>query len=118
MDIPSVNHCILLGKLVTHPTLTGLDGDDRVAVCKLVTYEVWKEKQSTRQRRAEDLHKLVIRGRKAEGFCRRAKKGAYIYIEGEVRNRSSERDGREIAVTSFKVIWQPQANACGSTTPV
>lgn len=102
----SVNKVILVGNLGREPEIRTMQSGDKVATLSIATSESWK-KDGERKERTE-WHQVVIFSQPlvtlAENYL---KKGAKVYLEGQLETRSWESNGEkkyttEIALRPFK----------------
>ena len=85
----SVNKVILVGNLGADPEIRRLNSGDSVANLRIATSENWRDKSSGERRDRTEWHNVVIFNENlvkvAEQFL---KKGAKVYIEGQLQTRS------------------------------
>ena len=85
----SVNKVILVGNLGADPEVRRLNSGDAVVNMRIATSETWRDKSSGERRERTEWHNVVIFNENlvkvAEQFL---KKGAKIYIEGQLQTRS------------------------------
>jgi len=92
----SVNKVILIGNLGADPEIRHTQDGKAIANLRLATTETWRSKDGERKERTE-WHRVVIFN---EGLCNvvesYAKKGAKLYIEGQLQTRKwTDKDGVE-----------------------
>ncbi|MEQ1888637.1 MAG: single-stranded DNA-binding protein [Alphaproteobacteria bacterium] len=84
----SVNKCILIGHLGADPEIKHTKDGKPIVNLRLATSESWKDKNTGEKREKTEWHRVVIFN---EGLARVAeqylRKGAKIYIEGQVQTR-------------------------------
>ena len=87
----SVNKVILVGNLGQDPEVRRLNSGDPVVNLRIATSESWRDKQSGERKERTEWHSVVIfnenLGKVAEQYL---KKGAKVYIEGQLQTRSWE----------------------------
>lgn len=87
----SVNKVILVGNLGADPEIRRLNSGDPVVNLSIATSETWRDKQSGERRERTEWHRVVIfnenLAKVAEQYL---KKGAKVYIEGQLQTRSWE----------------------------
>lgn len=93
----SVNKVILVGNLGADPEIRRLTDGRPVANLRLATSESWKDKATGEKREKTEWHRIVCFN---EGLCRvieqYLKKGAKIYIEGQLQTRKwQDKDGQD-----------------------
>ncbi len=85
----SVNKVILVGNLGADPEVRRLNSGDAVVNMRIATSETWRDKSSGERRERTEWHNVVIFNENlvkvAEQFL---KKGAKVYIEGQLQTRS------------------------------
>jgi single-strand DNA-binding protein len=93
----SVYKVILVGNLGKDPEIRKLSDGRPVANLSLATSESWKDKATGEKREKTEWHRIVCFN---EGLCRvieqYLKKGAKIYIEGQLQTRKwQDKDGQD-----------------------
>jgi single-strand DNA-binding protein len=93
----SVNKVILVGNLGKDPEIRRTQDGRPIANLRVATTETWRDKTSGERREKTEWHSVVIFN---EGLCRVAeqylKKGAKIYIEGQLQTRKWQgQDGQD-----------------------
>lgn len=84
----SVNKVTLLGRVGKDPELKYTQGGQAYARFSVATSKKWKDKQGAWQEKTE-WHNIVVWGNTAEKYVGPyVKKGASIYIEGELQTTS------------------------------
>jgi single-strand DNA-binding protein len=84
----SVNKVILIGNLGADPEVRRLGSGEPVVNLRIATSETWRDKQSGERREKTEWHSVVIfnevAAKAAEQYL---KKGAKVYIEGQLQTR-------------------------------
>src|SRR4051794_18770011 len=84
----SVNKVILVGNLGADPEIRRTQDGRPIANLRVATSETWRDKATGERKEKTEWHRVVIF---SEGLCRVAeqylKKGAKIYIEGQLQTR-------------------------------
>ncbi|WP_265518423.1 single-stranded DNA-binding protein [Nitratireductor luteus] len=84
----SVNKVILVGNLGADPEIRRLNSGDPVVNLRIATSETWRDRQSGERRERTEWHNVVIfndnLAKVAEQYL---KKGAKVYIEGQLQTR-------------------------------
>ena len=92
----SVNKVILVGNLGKDPEVRRLNSGDPVVNLSIATSENWRDKQSGERKEKTEWHRVVIfnenLAKVAEQYL---KKGAKVYIEGQLQTRKYEQNGVE-----------------------
>lgn len=89
-----VNKVILIGNLGRDPETKYLPSGDPVTTFSIATSESWKDKQGQKQERTE-WHNIVAFSRLAEICSEYLRKGSKVYVEGQLRTQSWEKDGQK-----------------------
>ena len=99
----SVNKVILVGNLGKDPESKSFQNGGKIVKLTLATSESWKDRQSGERKEKTEWHNIVINDERiaetAEKFLR---KGAKVYLEGQIQTRK----------------WQDQSGADRYTTEV
>jgi single-strand DNA-binding protein len=93
----SVNKVILIGNLGRDPEIRRTQDGRPIANLRIATSESWRDKTTGERRDKTEWHTVVIF---SEGLCRIAeqylKKGAKVYIEGQLQTRKWQaQDGQD-----------------------
>jgi single-strand DNA-binding protein len=84
----SVNKVILIGNLGADPEIKRTQDGRPIANLRIATSETWRDKNSGERKEKTEWHRVVIFN---EGLCKVAeqylKKGAKVYIEGQLQTR-------------------------------
>ncbi|HVI86769.1 MAG TPA: single-stranded DNA-binding protein [Dongiaceae bacterium] len=93
----SVNKVILIGNLGRDPEIRTTQDGTRVANLSIATSESWRDKGSGERREKTEWHRVVIfNDRLVEVVERYLKKGATVYIEGQLQTRKwTDQSGAE-----------------------
>ena len=92
MAARGVNKVILVGHLGQDPEVRYMPNGGAVANLTLATSETWRDKQSGELRENTEWHRVVMFGKLAEVAGEYLRKGAQVYIEGQMRTRSWQDD--------------------------
>jgi len=116
----SVNKIILIGRLTKDPE-TKQVGTSNVTNFTIVTNEKYKNKAGEQVEEAE-FHDCVIWGDRGLTLAKYKKKGEELYVEGSVKTRTWEHEGKkqyrqEVKVFNFTFIGGGGGNAQAATTP-
>jgi single-strand DNA-binding protein len=102
----SVNKVILVGNLGNDPEVRTMQSGDKVVNLSVATSENWKDKTSGERREKTEWHRVVIFNQGLVNVCENyLKKGAKVYIEGQLETRSWEQDGQKKYTT--EVVLRP-----------
>ncbi len=104
----SVNKVILVGHLGKDPESRSFQSGGKIVNMSIATSERWKDRASGDQRERTEWHSIVVMN---EGLVKVAeqylKKGAKVYVEGQLRTRKwqdqqgVDRYSREIVLGAF-----------------
>lgn len=101
----SVNKVILVGNLGVDPEVRTMQSGDKVVNLSIATSENWKDKNGEKQERTH-WHRVVVFNQNIAKVCESyLKKGAKVYVEGTLENRSWEQDGQKKYTT--EVVLRP-----------
>ncbi|MGB4100572.1 MAG: single-stranded DNA-binding protein [Alphaproteobacteria bacterium] len=93
----SVNKVILVGNLGRDPEVRSFQNGGRVCNLSVATSESWKDKASGERKEKTEWHRVVVFNENIIGVAERyLKKGAKVYIEGQLETRKyTDKDGAE-----------------------
>ena len=101
----SVNKVILVGNLGADPEIRRLNSGDAVVNLRIATSESWRDKSSGERREKTEWHNVVIFNENlvkvAEQYL---KKGAKVYIEGQLQTRNWEDQSGQKRYTTEVVL--------------
>ena len=90
----SVNKVILIGNLGADPEVRNLPSGGKVVNLRLATTESWRDRNTGERKEKTEWHRVVIFnegiGKVAEQYL---KKGAKVYLEGQLQTRKWEDQG-------------------------
>ena len=89
----SVNRVILIGRLGGDPEIKYLPSGDASATFSVATSEKWKDRQTGEQREKSEWHNIKMFGKLAEIAGQYLKKGAQVYLEGQITTETWEKEG-------------------------
>ena len=102
----SVNKVMLVGNLGADPDVRSMQSGDEVCNLSVATSESWNDKASGERREKTEWHRVVIFNQGLVKVCKNyLKKGAKVYIEGQLETRSWEQDGQKKYTT--EVVLRP-----------
>ncbi len=103
----SVNKVIIVGNLGRDPEVRTMQNGDKVANFSVATSERWKDRNTGEMQERTEWHRIVIFGRTAEIAEKYLRKGAKVYIEGQLQTRKWEdkQSGQERYTT--EVVIRP-----------
>ena len=88
MSARGINKVILVGRLGNDPEVRYIPNGGAVANLQVATSETWRDKQTGEMREQTEWHRVVLFGKLAEVAGEYLRKGAQVYIEGQLRTRS------------------------------
>ncbi|WP_200780773.1 single-stranded DNA-binding protein [Klebsiella oxytoca] len=92
MAARGINKVILVGHLGQDPEVRYMPNGGAVANLTLATSETWRDKQTGEMRENTEWHRVVMFGKLAEVAGEYLRKGAQVYIEGQLRTRNWQDD--------------------------
>ena len=120
MAVRGINKVILVGRLGKDPEVRYIPNGGAVANLQVATSESWRDKQTGEMREQTEWHRVVLFGKLAEVAGEYLRKGAQVYIEGQLRTRSWEDNGITRYVTEILVkttgTMQMLGRAAGAQT--
>jgi len=107
----SVNKVILVGNVGRDPEIRSLQNGNKVCNLSVATSERWRDKGSGETKENTEWHRVVIFDDKLVEVCERyVKKGAKVYLEGELQTRKwtdqagAEKHTTEIVLRRFRGV--------------
>jgi single-strand DNA-binding protein len=107
----SVNKVILVGNLGADPEIRRTQDGRPIANLRIATSETWRDRNSGERRERTEWHRVVVFN---EGLCKvveqYVKKGAKLYIEGQLQTRKwqdqqgQDRYSTEIVLQGFNSV--------------
>ena len=93
----SVNKVILVGNLGKDPEVRRMTSGDPVVNLSIATSETWRDKASGEKKEKTEWHRVEIFNKNlAEVAEKYLKKGAKVYVEGQLQTRKwTDKDGAE-----------------------
>jgi single-strand DNA-binding protein len=101
----SVNKVILIGNLGRDPEVRHTQAGGLIVQLSVATSENWRDKASGERKERTEWHRVVIfNERLAEVAQKYLKKGAKVYLEGQLQTRKwTDKDGAEKYTTEVVV---------------
>lgn len=87
MASKGINKVILIGNLGQDPDIRYMPNCGAVAYIALATSETWRDKTTGEMKELTEWHRVVLFGKLAEVASEYLRKGAQVYIEGQLRTR-------------------------------
>lgn len=98
----SLNKVTLIGNLGADPEVRSMQSGDEVCNLSVATSESWKDKATGERKDKTEWHRVVIFSPGLVNVVKNyLKKGAKIYIEGQLQTRSWEQDGQKKYTTEI-----------------
>jgi len=92
----SVNKVIIVGNLGNDPEVRSMQSGDELCNLSIATSDTWKDKNTGERREKTEWHRVVIFSPGLVTVCKNyLKKGAKVYLEGQLQTRSWEQDGQK-----------------------
>ena len=93
----SVNKVILVGNIGRDPEIRSTQDGTRIANLSLATSETWRDRNSGERKEKTEWHRVaVFNERLVDVIEKYVKKGAKLYIEGQLQTRTwTDKDGQE-----------------------
>ena len=103
----SVNKVIIVGNLGRDPEVRTFQNGGRVAHFSVATSESWKDKTTGEKKERTEWHRVSILNENLVGIAERyLKKGAKVYIEGQLETRKwTDKEGQEKYTT--EIVLRP-----------
>lgn len=101
----SVNKVILVGNLGADPEVKSFQNGGRIANLRIATSEDWKDRQTGEKKERTEWHQVVLQSDGLVGVAERyLRKGAKVYIEGQLRTRKwQDQSGNDRYTTEISV---------------
>jgi len=104
-----VNKVILVGNVGQKPEMKAMPSGDQVASFSLATSESWKDKNTGQQQERTEWHNCVAFKGLAGVIGQYVNQGSKLYVEGQLRTQSWEKDGvkrykTEIVVSDMQML--------------
>lgn len=90
-----LNKVMLIGNLGNDPETRYTQGGAAVTSIGIATNETWKDKQTGEKQERTEWHNVTFFGRLAEVAGEYLRKGSKVYVEGQLRTNSWEKDGQK-----------------------
>lgn len=115
----SVNKVTLIGNVGSEPQVKTFASGNKVASITLATSERFKDRDGN-QKEETEWHSVQAFGKLADIVEKYVRKGALLYVDGKIRTRSYEADGRtqyrtEIVANGIQMLDRKAGNGGEST---
>ena len=109
-----VNKVEVLGRLGADPDVKTLDNGTTLARISVGTNKNWTDKNGVKQEETS-WHNITMFGKLAENAQRILQKGSLVFVEGELKYRTVERDGSKTRYTDinardFRILTDGRRN--------
>ncbi len=103
----SVNKVILIGNLGADPDVRTMQSGDKVVNLSVATSESWKDRNTGERKEKTEWHRVVIFNKGLVTVCENyLKKGAKVYIEGQIETRKwQDQNGQDKYTT--EIVLRP-----------
>ena len=110
----SLNRVTLIGNVGKDPEIKTFASGNKVAQITLATTERYTDRDGNKKEDTE-WHSVQCFGKLADIVERYVRKGSLLYLDGKIRTRSYEADGRtiyrtEIVADHIQMLDRPQGN--------
>lgn len=106
MTVRGINKVIIVGNLGQDPEVRYMPNGSAVANLSLATSESWRDKQTGEMRENTEWHRVVLFGKLAEVASEYLRKGAQVYVEGQLRTRNWQDDSGVTRYVTEIVVGQ------------
>lgn len=120
----SVNKVILIGNLGKDPEIRNTQAGDKIVSFTLATSESWNDKASGERKERTEWHRIVVFNEQIASVAEKyLKKGAKVYVEGQLQTRKwtdqagVEKYTTEIVLARFKGEMTMLSSANGNDRP-
>jgi single-strand DNA-binding protein len=104
MSTRGINKVILIGNLGADPEIRHTASGEAVANVRIATSESWKDRTTGEPQERTEWHSVVLFGKLAEIVEQFLRKGAKVYVEGQLRTRKWQgQDGQDRYTTEIVV---------------
>ncbi|EIY1064833.1 single-stranded DNA-binding protein [Escherichia coli] len=106
MTVRGINKVIIVGNLGQDPEVRYMPNGGAVANLSLATSESWRDKQTGEMHENTEWHRVVLFGKLAEVAGEYLRKGAQVYVEGQMRTRNWQDDNDVTRYVTEIVVGQ------------
>ncbi len=104
MASKGINKVILIGNLGQNPETRYTSNGNTVTNLNIATSEIWKDKNTGKNKEKTEWHKVVLFGKLAEIAAEYLNKGSQIYIEGSLKTKKwQDKHGNDRYTTEIVV---------------
>ena len=98
--MPSINRAVLIGHVGKDPEIKTFSSGNKVANITLATSERYKDRDGN-QKEETEWHTVQAFGKLADIVEQYVRRGYLLYVDGKIRTRSYDADGRTIYKTEI-----------------
>lgn len=105
----SVNKVILIGNICQEVEVRTMKNGEKVCNLSIATNEHWKDRQTGERKEKSEFHRVIVFNKGLVSVCENyLKKGAKVYIEGQIETRKwqdqsgQDKYSTEIVLRPFK----------------
>ncbi|MGR5220260.1 single-stranded DNA-binding protein [Vibrio parahaemolyticus] len=110
MATRGVNKVILVGNVGQDPEVRTFQNGEQVASLSVATSESWRDKATGEVKEKSEWHRISVFGQSVSFLANYVKKGAQLYIEGQLQTRKwQDQNGQDRYTTEVVVRW-PSGN--------
>lgn len=100
----NINEVRLMGRIGNEPEIRHTQGGKRKARFRVITNEYWKDRETGEQRDHAEGHNIVVYNDFLAGVIEKhGTKGGRIVVDGKLRTRKYEADGKDAYITEIVV---------------
>ena len=101
----TVNKVIIVGRLGKDPEARNTQSGAKIVNLTVATSDTWKDRQTGEKKERTEWHRVVVFNERCAEFADRyLRKGALVYIEGELRTRKwTDQSGQERYTTEVVI---------------
>ena len=109
--MPSINRAVLIGHVGKDPEIKTFSSGNKVANITLATSERYKDRDGN-QKEETEWHTVQAFGKLADIVEQYVRRGYLLYVDGKIRTRSYDADGRtiyktEIVANTIQMLSKP-----------
>lgn len=99
-----LNKAVIMGNVGKDPDYHAMKSGDELCKFSVATSRKWRDKTTLEMKEDTNWHNVVVFNKYIVKVCKQfVQKGTRVYIEGEIKTRSYEKDGEKKYITEFIV---------------
>lgn len=114
-----LNKVILIGRVGKEPEIKNFQNGGSIANFSMATSETWKDRTTGEKKETTDWHNISVGGPLVDIVQKYVHKGNMLSVEGKLRTRSWEKDGKTNYITevivSNLILLEKQNSSSGSS---